>query len=333
MKIQLTHTFEDVIAIENLLSAWREFRVGKSKRKDVQQFERNLMDHILTLHGHLVNKTYSHGGYHSFIITDPKVRHIHKASVQDRLVHHAIVRKLYPFFDRTFIADSYSCRIGKGTQKARDRFRAMMCKVSQNNTKHCWVLKCDIRKFFASVDHGILLSILRQYIPDKDILWLLTNVISSFSLANNQKGMPLGNLTSQLFSNIYMNQFDQWMKHKLKAKYYIRYADDFVFLSCSKIQLEERLPKVQSFLQEQLQLSLHPNKIHLQNLSSGVDFLGWKLFVDHRILRTVTKRRALRRISENPKNETLQSYLGMLQHGNARKIRGEVFGRYWVGRN
>ncbi len=332
MKIQLTHTFEDIIAIENLLSAWREFRVGKSKRKDVQHFERNLMDHILTLHDYLVNKTYRHGGYHSFIITDPKVRHIHKASVQDRLVHHAIVRMLYPFFDRTFIADSYSCRIGKGTQKARDRFRAMMYTVSQNNTRHCWVLKCDIRKFFASVDHDILLNVFKQYISDTDILWLLNNVISSFSVENSQKGMPLGNLTSQLFSNIYMNQFDQWVKHKLRAKYYIRYADDFVLLSHSKVQLEEQLLKVKSFLQDKLQLCLHPNKIHLQNLSSGVDFLGWKLFADHRTLRTVTKRRALRRIIEHPKNETLQSYLGMLRHGNGRKIRGEVFGRYWIGK-
>ena len=138
------------------------------------------MDNIVELHTDLVKHTYRHGGYESFYITDPKRRHIHKASVRDRLLHHAVYRILYPFFDRTFIADSFSCRNEKGTHKAINRFKAFAYKVSNNYTATCWVLKCDIKKFFASIDHVILLNILGEYIPDKYIMWLLGNIIESF---------------------------------------------------------------------------------------------------------------------------------------------------------
>src|SRR3989338_6328626 len=225
-RIQFTHTYEEIISVENLLEAWKEFKRGKAKKEEVQRFQLRLMEHILALHRDLRNRTYTHGPYKHFRITDPKPRDIHKANVRDRLLHHALYRKLYPFFDRTFIADSYSCRVGKGTHKALSRFHEFSLLVSKNNTKTCWVLKCDIRKFFVNIDHDILTAILKKYIPDENILWLLEEIIESFS-----PGLPLGNLTSQLFVNIYMNEFDQFAKHKLKAKYYIRYADDFVIYS------------------------------------------------------------------------------------------------------
>ncbi len=173
MKIQLTHSFEDIICLENLLLAWKEFEKGKKQKKDVQIFQIKLMDNIFSLHHELLHHTYKHGGYQAFKINDPKPRDIHKAKVRDRLLHHAIYRKLYPFFDKTFISDSYSCRNNKGTHKAINNFRKYFQKVSQNNTKTCWVLKCDIRKFFANIDHQILKNILAEYISDKDILWLL----------------------------------------------------------------------------------------------------------------------------------------------------------------
>ncbi len=173
MKIQLTHSFEDIISIENLLEAWKEFVNGKRNKKDVQEFSLRLMDNIFSLHCDLANHTYNHGGYQAFKINDPKLRDIHKATVRDRLLHHAIYRILYPFFDRTFISDSYSCRLEKGTHKAIKRFREFAYKVSKNNTKTCWVLKCDIKKFFANIDHEILMKILQEYIPDKNIIWLL----------------------------------------------------------------------------------------------------------------------------------------------------------------
>jgi len=160
--------FNSIISVENLLLAWQEFKSGKTKKRDVQEFELRLMDNILALHTDLKNKTYRHGGYHHFRISDPKPRDIHKASVRDRLVHHAIYRILYPYFDKRFIADSYSCRIGKGTHKALSRFRSFAYKVSRNNTRTCWVLKCDIRKFFANIDYDILITLLSIKIADQN---------------------------------------------------------------------------------------------------------------------------------------------------------------------
>ncbi|MBI3306151.1 hypothetical protein HYZ82_03450 [Candidatus Nomurabacteria bacterium] len=145
-------SFEQIISVENLLLALKEFLCGKRNRKDVQEFQLHLMDNILSLQNDLKNKTYTNGGYHAFNISDPKPRQIHKAKVRDRLLHHAIYRILYPYFYSKFIHDSYSCRINKGTHKAINRFRDFSRKVSKNNTKTCWVLKCDIRKFFASGD-------------------------------------------------------------------------------------------------------------------------------------------------------------------------------------
>ena len=279
----------------------------------------HLMDNILALHYDLADRTYKHGGYIAFNISDPKPRNIHKAIIRDRLLHHAIYRKLYPFFDRTFITDSYSCRIGKGTHKALNRFREFGLKVSKNNTKTCWVFKCDIRKFFANIDHDILTAILKKYIPDENILWLLEEIIESFS-----PGLPLGNLTSQLFVNIYMNEFDQFAKHKLKAKYYIRYADDFVIYSKDRHWLVNLIPKIRAFLANKLRLELHPDKQFTKTIVSGVDFLGWVHFTDHRVLRTATKRRMMKRMKERQKSGTMQSYLGLLRHGNTFKIKKEI---------
>ncbi|MEK7194708.1 MAG: reverse transcriptase domain-containing protein [Patescibacteria group bacterium] len=323
-RIQFSHTYDSIISLENLLEAWREFTRGKRGRKDVQEFEMNLMANVISLHNDLKTKTYRHAPYQAFNISDPKPRNIHKATVRDRLLHHALYRKLYPFFDRTFIPDSYSCRLNKGTHKAINRFRTFAYKVSQNHTRTVWILKCDIRKFFASVNQDILISILKTYISDKDILWLPERVTGSFQSTAPGVGLPLGNFTSQLFVNIYMNEFDQFMKHRLKAKYYIRYADDFVILSRDKSWLEELLPKIGDFLEERLKLDLHPNKVSISTLASGVDFLGWVHFPDHRVLRTVTKRRMLKKLEDNPGPETTASYLGLLGHGNTRKLQIKI---------
>lgn len=300
--------------------AWKEFKKGKKSRIDVQIFERNLMSNILSLHHDLVTRVYKHGDYFAFNISDPKPRNIHKASVRDRLLHHAIYRILYPFFDRTFVTDSYSCRVNKGTHRALKRFEYFARKVSKNHTKTCWVLKCDIRKFFSSIDQKILLDILEGYISDKDIVWLLTTVVESFHSIEDGKGLPLGNLTSQLFVNIYMNEFDKFMKHRLKAKYYIRYADDFVILSTDRNELEMLHQKVEDFLTSNLYLSLHPNKVSIDTFASGIDFLGWVHFPKHRVLRTATKRKMFSKVGE----KNIISYLGLLSHGNTYKLREEL---------
>ncbi|MEK7089800.1 MAG: reverse transcriptase/maturase family protein, partial [Patescibacteria group bacterium] len=287
-------------------------------------FEQNLMANIIDLHHGLVTKTYTHSEYEAFNISDPKPRSIHKARVCDRLLHHTLHRELHPFFDKTFIADSYSCRKGKGTHKAIEQFRAFSNKVSKNNTKTVWVLKGDIRKFFASIDQKILIEILMQYIPDKNTISLLSEIIGSFNSTKKGVGLPLGNLTSQLFVNVYMNEFDQFVKHKLKTKYYIRYADDFVVLSHDKKWLESTLLQMAVFLHEHLRLSLHPNKVSIETLASGVDFLGWIHFPHHRQLRTTTKRRMLKNLKGCPTPETINSYLGLLGHGNTHKLQKRV---------
>ncbi|MDD5050378.1 MAG: reverse transcriptase/maturase family protein [Candidatus Pacebacteria bacterium] len=322
---KLDNAYDNIISLENLLLAWQEFLSGKKKREDVQEFERNLMQNLISLHSDLSAKTYRHGAYHYFVVSDPKRRDIHKATVRDRIVHRAVYRILYPYFDRKFIPDSYSCRNFKGTHRALDRFRDFGRKVSRNHTCTCWVLKCDIRKFFASIDHKTLFTILGKHISDADTLWLLRGIVGSFHSKREGVGLPLGNLTSQLLVNIYMNEFDQFVKHRLKVKYYIRYADDFVFLHEDKAVLEELLPKIGDFLEEKLELSLHPDKVFIKTFSSGVDFLGWMHFPNHRVLRAATKRRMMRTIeAKKGKTETLQSYLGLLSHGNTKKLQRKI---------
>lgn len=322
-RIQCGHRYEDIISVDNLLGAWEEFVAGKRKKKDVQEFQLALMNNILGLHQDLLEGRYGHGPYHAFKIADPKPRDIHKSTVRDRLLHHAIYRVLYPFFDRTWTADSYSCRLNKGTHKALDRFTAFAHQVSENQTKTCWVLKCDIRKFFASIDQEILLSLLEAYIPDIRIHGLFAKVIRSFQSTGPGKGLPLGNLTSQLLVNVYMNEFDQFAKHLLKATHYIRYADDFVILSKDKAWLESLIPRISGFLGERLALSLHPDKLSISTLASGIDFLGWIHFPDHRILRGSTRRRMLRNLQQDHKEARVQSYRGLLSHGNAHHLSTE----------
>ncbi|MEX1112289.1 MAG: reverse transcriptase/maturase family protein [Candidatus Andersenbacteria bacterium] len=328
MRTQLTHTFNELISLDNLLVAWQEFSKGKRNKSDVQLFSRHLAERLNLLHESLSSKRYKHGGYYAFSITDPKPRDIHKATVEDRVLHHAVYRLLYPFFDNVFIHDSYSCRIGKGTHKALEQFKIFSQTVSKNNTRTCWVLKCDVKKFFASIDQHILLYILSTYTPQQDILWLIQRIVLSFHSVKGGKGLPLGNLTSQLLVNVYMNEFDQYAKHVLKAKFYIRYADDFVLLSEDKDWLTEQIPLINHFLWSVLRLSLHPDKVFIKTLASGVDFLGWVHFPTHRVLRTSTARRMQRRVWENPKRETVQSYLGLLQHGNAKKLSKEIISNY-----
>ena len=323
-----------IFSFANLLGAWQDFKKRKHKKKDVAEFASDLIHNLSVLENDLLSRNYKHGGDFHFKISDPKQRDIHKAGVRDRVVHHAIYRALYPYFDRKFIHDSYSCRVEKGTHKALYRFESFIRKVSKNNTQTCWVLKCDIKKFFANIDHQVLKEIMSRSNLDMDTLWLLGQVIDSFyskMLINSaiaekiNKGLPLGNLTSQLIVNVYMNEFDQFMKRELKVKYYIRYADDFVIIHHDKTELINLLPKINTYLNSYLNIYLHPDKVFIKTIASGVDFLGWVHFSKHRVLRTSTKRRMLKRLKErlkeNSTEESKQSYLGMLKHGNSYKLK------------
>ena len=213
--------FNNIISAENLFSAWNKFKRDKQQKTDVQKFSWRLEENIFQLQRSLRYHTYKHQSYESFYINDPKQRHIHKASVRDRILHHAVFSILNPIFEATFIAHSFSCRVGKGTHRGINTLESMARSVSDNYTQPCFVLKCDIKKFFASVDHNILLGLIAKLICDHDVIWLLTEIINGFPRPGTlfcNKGVPIGNLTSQLFANIYLNELDQFIKHQLRMK-------------------------------------------------------------------------------------------------------------------
>lgn len=335
--------------MEAIFQAWDEFIEGKKKKIDVVAFTRFLEDNLFDLQQSLKEKTYRHGSYKSFYIRDPKVRHISKACVKDRVVHHLVSSMLEKIFDPTFYVHSYSCRREKGAHKAIETFIKLSKKASKNNTGSLFVLKCDIKKFFASVDHEVLLKQLTNKIRDEDFLCLLRDIIYSFNseVAENSgtpKGMPIGNLTSQLFANIYLDPFDQFMKQELKVKYYIRYADDFVILSESKGYLVELVEKIRKFLNSNLKLSLHPHKVEIRDYYLGIDFLGYVVFPNFVLPRTKTKRRIFRKIHKKMQlykinkisgeslNQSIQSYLGYLGHANTYKLTQQLKNRilFWL---
>lgn len=307
--------YEKIISLNNLFDAWTEFKQEKSNKKDVAEFEINLEDHVFKLHEDLKSGVYKHGGYFSFFVHDPKRRHIHKASVRDRLLHHAVHRIIEPTWNKVFIFDSWSSRKDKGTHGAVKRVQNLGLRLSRNHTKLLWVLKLDVRKFFDSVDHEILLHILEKGTPDTRLVALFREIIESFS-----PGLPLGNLTSQLFSNVYLNKLDQFVKHELKIIGYVRYADDFVLIHHDREFLIDCLGKIKVFLREQLHLDVHPKKIVLKTYSSGIDYLGYVCFPHHRVLRTKTKRRMFRRVNEI----NFSSYNGILQHCRSRKLQSKL---------
>lgn len=337
--------FEKIISLENLFSAWDEFKKDKRNKRDVQQFEWNLEENIFVLHRDLKYHRYKHGAYSSFYIHDPKQRHIHKATVRDRILHHAIFQVLNPVFEPTFIAHSFSCRENKGAHKGVSSLERMARKISQNAHQPCFVLKGDIKKFFETVDHAILLSILKKRIKDADTIWLLKEIIESFtskySTSFERKGLPIGNLTSQLFANIYLNEFDQFVKQSLKVKNYARYTDDFVIVNKERAALLELLPRIKTFIGENLALELHPKKITIRKFHQGVDFLGYVVLPHHRVLRTKTRNRIFKKlrqrigeykagvITKETLKQSLNSYLGVLSHANTYRLSQDLKNQFW----
>ncbi len=307
--------FEKIISLENLFDAWAEFKKEKAGKKDVQLFEMSLEDNIFQLHYDLKNSLYRHGGYLSFFVRDPKRRHIHKASVRDRLLHHAVCRIIEPEWNQVFIFDSWSSRKGKGTHGAVNRLQDMCLRLSKNHSTTLWVLKLDIKQFFSSIDNSILSDILTKRMHDQRLLALLREIISSFP-----DGLPLGNLSSQLFANVYLDKLDQFVKHDLKIRGYLRYADDFILIHKDKKLLLAYLWAIEVFLQRELHLQLHPQKIFLKTYASGIDYLGYICFPQYRILRTKTKRRMFKRVAE----KNFASYNGILKHCCSQKLQGEL---------
>lgn len=323
--------YADLVSPENIFVAFDEFKRGKRKKEDVMYFEKNLEENVFELSEQLMAKTYLHGSYTNFAICDPKYRMISKALVRDRVVHHVLFNYLYGIFDKTFIFHSYSSRLTKGTHIGVKNFHKKMRKASENFSKPCYALKCDIKKYFASINHTVLMRLLSKEVDDPDVLWLINNTIESYSNSPDT-GIPLGNVTSQLFANVYLNQLDRFIKHDLHVKHYFRYADDFVLLHQDKDYLEKLIDSIGNFLDGELKLRLHPQKVFIQKLKQGVDFLGYVCFPYCRTIRTKTKKRMFKKLDRRKKemqtneitdesfNQTLQSYLGLLKHANSHRL-------------
>ena len=348
--------FNLIIDPENLFLAWEIFKRGKKNKPDVLQFEKNLEANIFALHRNLADKAYQPSYYRDFWICDPKRRHIHRAAVRDRILHHAIFRILNYVFDPTFITASFSCRFGQGTHRGVLIVEQMLRQTSRNYTKTTYALKCDIKNFFASVDHTILLRILERRIKDNNLKWLIREIVESYPAVTRErerergggtlpfsiKGIPIGNLTSQLFANVYLNEFDQFIKHELKIKNYVRYSDDFIIILESKDYLNNLLTPIQSFLCRRLKLELHPKKVEIRKLKQGIDFLGQIILPHHRRLRLRTKKRMFRKltqkikdyhtgfISKNSFQASIQSYLGMLSHCRSHHLSEKLKNYCWL---
>ena len=323
-------TFDHITSVDNLFSAWKEFKKNKSKKMDVMEFSLNLENNIFALQKELTSKSWICDGYKSFYINDPKPRAIHKATVRDRVLYQAVYRVLYPIFDKTFIFDSYSSRTGKGTHAGIKRLNIFLRKLSQNYKKPIYALKCDIRRFFDSIDHKLLLTLLGQKINCSETMELVAKIIDSFHKSPG-KGLPLGNVTSQIFANIYMNSFDWYVKKELGSKYYVRYCDDFIILSPDKVTLFDNIRYIVCYLDNNLKLSLHSNKVFIRKFHQGIDFLGAVLLPHHIVPRTKTKKRIIKKLAEllqglqageltkDRLNRSISSYLGHLSHTKSRE--------------
>src|SRR3989344_532686 len=306
--LETKQNYPNLYSSENLELAFRKARKGKTSKNYVVEFETNLKQNLLILRTELMMHTYKPSPLKTFIIRDPKTRKISKSTFKDRIVHHAICNIIETEFDKTFIYDSYANRIGKGSINAIKRFDYFKRKVSKNNTNPCFVLKADIKQYFENVDHEILITILKSKIKDNAIIWLIKLILGNYKTKKERKGMPLGNLTSQFFANVYLNEFDQFVKHELKIKHYIRYVDDFIILHDSRDKLEIYRQKINDFLKEALNLELHEDKTKIISLKKGVHFLGFKIFPHHRLIKKKNKKKFERKLQDLKKryseNET-----------------------------
>lgn len=315
--------------------AWRKFKLGKDRKVAVMWFERHLEDNLFSLYYDLKSRSYRHGEYQYFTVSDPKKRDIHKAAVRDRVVHQALYDYLVKVYNPIFIDDSYSSRLGKGTYKAVARLKNFTDDLCRINRGECLAIKCDIRKFFDNIDHNILLNLLDREIKDHDIMWLVRIIVKSFKVGFC-KGIPLGNITSQIFANIYLNELDYFVKSRLKLRHYVRYNDDFILLSEKKSQLCRDVEQIRDFLSSRLLLAMPSEKIIFRKLSWGIDFCGYIILSNALLLRQRTKKRMMKNLrtaleryerGNIPLKEfcgVINSYVGLLKHCHSYNIMNKI---------
>ena len=294
-----THSnlWSSLCTFDNLFLAWKNARKRKTQKQYTIEFEKELLGNLLKLQSELETGTYTPKPLVTFTIRDPKTRKISKSDFRDRIIHHALCNIIEPIFENTFIYDTYANRLGKGSLKAVQRFEYFKNIVSKNGTRACYILKADIRHYFETVDHEILLKLLNRKIVDEKILSLIKLILNNHVTEIDGKGMPLGNLTSQFFANVYLSKLDHYVKETLQVKYYIRYVDDFVILSNSEKQLNKYREKINNFLIDELKLELHPEKTRIIPMHRGVGFLGLRIFENHRLLKKSNIRKFKNKLS------------------------------------
>jgi len=325
-----TNLYESICSFENLLSAWRQARRGKRNKGVVAAFEVNLENELVSLRNELLSQTYVPGAYRAFMIFDPQKRMISAAPFRDRVVHHALCNIIGPIFERTFVNESYANRVGKGTHRAVDQYQRW-------SRRKKYVLKCDIQKFFPSIDHDVLKRAIRRKICCVKTLWLVDSIIDNsnaqepvldyytgdtlFTPIERRKGLPIGNLTSQFWANVYLSALDHFVKERLRCKYYLRYVDDFIVLGDEK-QTLHRVRREIGGLLESLRLVLHGRKTRVLPVAEGLDLLGYRVFPDFRLLRKENVRRFRTRMRILQRKYTL----GMIP---LRDVRNSIHG--WLG--
>lgn len=335
--------YETIYRFDNLYHAYKAAARCKRSKNEVVEFELNLAENLWSLHDELESKTYHSGGYHKFMIYDPKQRLIQALSFRDRVVQHSLCDNvLMPYFENRLIYDCAACRIGKGTHFAMNRLSGFMREFYKTHKTNGYFLKCDVRKYFDSIDHGVLKYLLRKY-PDGDIRQFLYQIIDSYN-ANTGKGLPMGNQSSQWFALYYLDKIDRTIKEKYKIKYYTRYMDDLVLLHESKEYLQSCLKELTDIAENVLKISFN-EKTQIFPISEGVDYLGWRFYLTDsgkviRRLRTSNKRRFKRRLKAFAERysrdemtleeiqRSLASYRGHLSHGHTWKLTKKVYANF-----
>ncbi len=344
---RIRNLYENIYDFDNLLQAYYMARKSKRYREEVLRFSNNLEENLITLQNELIWQTYEVGRYREFFVYEPKKRLVMALPFRDRVVQWAIYRQLNPLLERRYINTSYACRVGYGTHRAVGKLQQYLRLFSRINQPF-YVLKLDISKYFYRIDHDVLLSILRRIIADERLLQLLETIIRSETKFGMELGdhdfvkerigdigIPIGNLTSQMFANLYLNELDQYCKHVLKTKHYVRYMDDVCILHHDKKRLWAVKDSIEQFLTNRLKLTLN-NKTTIRTTNQGVDFCGYRIWPTHIKLRKTTALKMKRRIKRLQKkyrqrkidfagfNASLNSYLGIMQHCNSYKLRRKL---------
>jgi retron-type reverse transcriptase len=321
------HLWESVIDFENIYHAYKAACKGKRYRWESLKFKKNLEENLIILQNDLVWDSYKPELYRQFFVYEPKKRLIAAPSFRDRIVHHALIQAVNPIFENRFVNECFACRVGRGTHAAM-RHVERCARTAQKSWGNYYVLKCDVSKYFPSVDHAILKSVIQRNIADKKVMNLIDVIIRSYeSPIHDGKGIPIGALTSQLFANVYLTPMDHWLKEEERVKLYARYMDDFVIIHPDKVYLWKLLSKIEVFLHDNLKLNLNPKTGIFQG-KQGIDFCGYRIWPTHIKPRKSTVKRAKRRLRKmacdyktnagvlNHARASIQSFLGYIKHCN-----------------